>query len=295
VPNRYRYQRDGDQIPSGYSMECDTNRVIHFDPEGGPCMAVGSSVGCIDGDKIIAWIELQSDGTYLYLADTQVEADMLAIERRDAVTTTTHGGQCISIEVDMAKMRAKPLPNVIGMIGQAGSGKDSVADYVVKNYGFTKLAFADPLKQAVQVMFNIDDKHMFDRDLREEVLEGWEPWSTRKLLQFVGTELMRTQVDESIWVKNAVSRIKKLGDVIIADVRFPNEVDDVKARLDGMANTVFIRVSRPDHLDAQGGIQNHASESFIDGLDADIDIVNDGTFEDLYAKVDDIMKTILDK
>ena len=37
--------------------------------------------------------------------------------------------------------------NIIGILGNKRVGKDTVADYLVKNYGFIKYNFADPIKE----------------------------------------------------------------------------------------------------------------------------------------------------
>jgi hypothetical protein len=286
--HRYKYESEDDG-PVSFALSPGSNEIDFFDPPGGPAIELGQIIE----DKVVAYIE-SNGGLFLYLSDTVEEAAMLN-EKIVSSVAKSAGGECVNMEIDFADVSTKPDKIVIGMIGKAGSGKDTVADYVTSKYGFNKLAFADPLKKAVQIIFDIDDEHMFDRALREETLENWAPWSTRKLLQFVGTDLMRDQIDKNIWVKNAVSRVKRLSRAIISDVRFPNEVDDVKAMLEGHAQMVFIRVTRPDHEDAQGGIKDHASESHIDDLDADIDILNDGTLEDLYMKVDGLMEAILEK
>jgi len=65
--------------------------------------------------------------------------------------------------------------------------------------------------------------------------------------------------------------------VIFDDVRFPNEADMIRAY-----GGVIVRVLRPDH-DMPPEIKAHQSESMA--FDADIEIVNDGTVEDLHAKM----------
>jgi hypothetical protein len=288
---KYAYKTN-DESPAGYSIDTESNRILTFDPSGGPFMSVG---GIIEG-KIIAAIQMVGSTTHLYLTETEERAKELA-DKVESGIPTTEGG--CSVQTECCKETCGCVgendihPITIGMIGKAGSGKDTVADYIVEKYGYSKIAFADPLKKAVQIMFDVDDDHMFDRDLREKELDEWRPWSVRKLLQFVGTDLMREQVDKDIWMKNAVSRIKKMNRVVISDARFPNEVDGVRERLAGYSKVFFIRVSRPGHEDAKGGIQGHESESHVDSLNADIEIINDGTVEDLYAMVDDVMERII--
>ena len=45
---------------------------------------------------------------------------------------------------------------IIGICGLIGSGKDTIADYLVTNYNFKKLSFADKLKDSVATMFDWD-------------------------------------------------------------------------------------------------------------------------------------------
>lgn len=295
MESRYRYVT-GTEIPYQVTMN-EKGDITCFDPSGGPALSIGDMLA---PDVYVAFFKGGDDGVmYVYVEDTPEKAKE-AFETLTQKTVTAGDGHCLSVETssgspdenDDCPVEKSSESIVIGMIGKAGSGKDTVADYVVEKYGFTKIAFADPLKQAVQVIFDVDDNYMFDREMRELPLPGWEPWSVRKLLQFVGTELMRNQVDEDIWVKNAASRAKRISKCIISDVRFPNEVTDMRKRLEGNANMVFVRVTRPGHEDATGGIKGHASEAMIDELDADIDIVNDGTLEDLYEKVDALIKDV---
>lgn len=50
---------------------------------------------------------------------------------------------------------------IVGLLGQAGSGKDTVADFMVKHHGFVKVAFADPLKRICQDVFGFTDEQLW--------------------------------------------------------------------------------------------------------------------------------------
>jgi len=44
------------------------------------------------------------------------------------------------------------MTNILGLSGYAQSGKDTIADYLVKNYGYTKISFADPIRKALYAL-----------------------------------------------------------------------------------------------------------------------------------------------
>lgn len=50
---------------------------------------------------------------------------------------------------------------IIGILGEAGSGKDTVGKLLVEHHGFYALAFADPLKLFCQWMFNWTDAQLW--------------------------------------------------------------------------------------------------------------------------------------
>jgi len=47
---------------------------------------------------------------------------------------------------------------IIGVAGNAGSGKDTVADHLVKHHGFVKVALADPLKRICREVFDFSEE-----------------------------------------------------------------------------------------------------------------------------------------
>jgi hypothetical protein len=50
---------------------------------------------------------------------------------------------------------------IIGLCGGAGTGKDAIADILVKNHGFVKVAFADPLKRICQDVYDFTDEQLW--------------------------------------------------------------------------------------------------------------------------------------
>lgn len=178
---------------------------------------------------------------------------------------------------------------LIGIGGKAGAGKDTIGDYLVENYDFQKIALADPIKRTVKDVFALNDHAVYDRTAREQPLEQWGGWSVRKLLQFVGTELFRENIDDSIWVKSLWYRIRddKENNYVVTDIRFPNELQYF--RDNAAKEFTFLKVGRPGH-DGSVGIAGHASEAY--DLEGDFSIMNDGSMEDLYEKVDQTLQTI---
>lgn len=61
----------------------------------------------------------------------------------------------------MAATAAKEFKMIIGLCGQAGVGKDTVADFLVKNHGFVKVALADPLKRICKEVFDFSDNQLW--------------------------------------------------------------------------------------------------------------------------------------
>jgi len=50
---------------------------------------------------------------------------------------------------------------IVGICGEAGSGKDATADFLVKSHGFSKIALADPLKRICQNVYGFSDDQLW--------------------------------------------------------------------------------------------------------------------------------------
>ena len=95
---------------------------------------------------------------------------------------------------------------IIGIIGKKGSGKDTIADYLVKNHGFIKFAFADKVKEVCKAMFNMTDKD-FTENNKEVIKPDWNI-SPRQALQLFGTDICRKVLPEKIpELKNRITNI----------------------------------------------------------------------------------------
>lgn len=181
---------------------------------------------------------------------------------------------------------------LIGLAGLARSGKDTVGAHLVTNHGYTRVAFGDGVRQAALALDPIINIQTSDTDpvpvtLRLSQLVddlGWEGAKSysevRRTLQRIGTEAGWMMHGRNLWVDLAASRID--GPTVITDVRFAHEV----AWLDSVGGALW-RIERPgNELSLSGQTAAHASEAGDLGREPDAVIVNDGTLEDLAARVD---------
>jgi tRNA uridine 5-carbamoylmethylation protein Kti12 len=179
---------------------------------------------------------------------------------------------------------------IIGLSGYAQTGKDTVAKYLVEEHGFTRIAFADAIRDALYALDPLVPDYPAIPGIRLSWVvdrSGWEQVKqdspeVRRMLQRFGTEVARNQWDEDFWVKVAMNKANGIDNVVIADVRFPNEYDAIKA-----SGGQVWRVQKLDNVP----VNNHASETALDGHNFDWVIPNYGTHEDLYSIIDSIMKS----
>ena len=172
-----------------------------------------------------------------------------------------------------------PNYNIIGLTGYAQSGKDTFASILVEKYGYSRIAFADKIRD---FLYGINPMVAcsptgYLQDLVN--LVGWdkakqEP-QVRRLLQDLGISA-RDLISEDIWVTAALSSVSKDQRVVITDVRFENEAAIIKS----MGGQLW-RVKRS----GVGPVNDHVSESEMDGYKVDQIFVNNGTLEELQALI----------
>ena len=184
---------------------------------------------------------------------------------------------------------------LIGIVGLIGSGKDTVANRLVEKHGYIRDSFAKSLKDAVSSMFNWDREMLegnttSSRHWREPPDKFWserlgKPVTPRWVLQHFGTEVMRGKMYDGIWVDSCIGRYKGQN-TVISDTRFINEIKTIRAH--GGIILCVKRGSLPTKKEMQ---DKGAHQSEWDWLENDYEITinNDGSLDDLYAKVDDLI------
>lgn len=131
------------------------------------------------------------------------------------------------------------MTKIIAFAGRKQSGKTTCAEFVSSiflknNLGNTKIYnFADPLKQmCIDILgLTYDQCYGTDQQKNELVNCSWDnkQLSAREVLQLVGTEMFRT-MQHNVWADATLRKINndQYALSLIADCRFPNEVEAIK-------------------------------------------------------------------
>ena len=189
---------------------------------------------------------------------------------------------------------------LIGIVGLIGSGKDTVAERLVTHHGYKRDSFAKSLKDAVSSMFNWD-RDMLEgnttssRHWREQPDKFWsekmgKEVTPRLILQQFGTEIMRGQMYDGIWVDSVIGRYKG-ENTVISDTRFQNEIKNIKAH-----GGIVVLVKREpiptrEEMQKQGV---HQSEWDWVGSNFDYIIDNTSSLEGLNANIDQFIHQLQD-
>jgi tetrahydromethanopterin S-methyltransferase subunit G len=178
---------------------------------------------------------------------------------------------------------------IIGLSGYAQVGKDTVASYLIDKYGYRRVAFADPIREA---LYKLDPKIRIDEMVGASLANavdhmGWEEVKklssdARELLQRMGTEVGRDIFGSDFWVNQAFKNVGSDDKVVFTDTRFLNEADHIRS----YCGQVW-RINKLGH----GPVNGHYSETALDQYQFDWTIPNYGTKEDLHLIIDEIMKS----
>ncbi len=173
---------------------------------------------------------------------------------------------------------------IIGVCGNAGSGKSEVAKHLVTNHQAIIKPFAAPLKAMLSAI-GIDDEALYgnEKHLPSDALLGR---TARHAMQTLGTEWGRNCIGHNFWAELWAEAIPTdAGLIVTDDIRFQNEMSRI-CQMGGVTISV-VRPSVDDIVESA-----HASESELDQSKADYVIVNDGSLSDLKHKADFIVESV---
>lgn len=171
---------------------------------------------------------------------------------------------------------------LIGLSAYAQSGKDTAADVLVKEYGFTRVAFADTLRACVYALNPLMPSGNRVQDIIKTM--GWDAAKVnfteiRTLLQKMGTEVGRNILGENIWVDTALANLAEDGKYVVTDCRFVNEAEAITSR----GGQVW-RIVR----EGVGPANSHPSEVSLDDWKFDYVLHNNRTLEDFQNVVREV-------
>lgn len=177
---------------------------------------------------------------------------------------------------------------IVGIGHVARVGKDTAAEALCRDLGFVRRAFADPLKDLAFAANPLvtSSTRTVNTDVGHGRLQwvvqgcgGWEQAKNtypevRTFLQNLGVA-GRKVFGDTFWVDRLFDSCKGVENVVIPDVRFRNEAEEIRAR-----GGVLIRINRPGRVAA-----GHVSETDLVDFDWDEEFDNGTSINDLQATV----------
>lgn len=198
-----------------------------------------------------------------------------------------------------------PSHLVICLTGAERVGKDTIADYLVSNHGFSKYSVADPIKQAAQLILGLTDEQVHGpaKDELDPVL-GIIP---RDFIIWFGTNVCREEMHDkfpslripygTVWAAKMASWIRKQlldatieyrqARIVIPDIRFLSETDV----LSNIPEAKLVLVSR----DNGRPLMKYDIPAILDNPDIapKYHINNSGCCDELYEKVDKLLEDLV--
>lgn len=165
---------------------------------------------------------------------------------------------------------------IIGISGKIGSGKDATAQIIkglLPHMGWEVKKFAAKLKQTVSLLTGIPVKDLEKPEVKNALIgPEWGDLTYRRLLQLLGEKVRG--VHEDAWVNALFSDYAVAKCWLITDLRYPNELEAIKAR-----GGITIRLTRQVEVDPV--VAAHPSETALDNANFTYTLHNTGTLDDL--------------
>jgi hypothetical protein len=192
------------------------------------------------------------------------------------------------------------MKNLIGISGKIGSGKDTVAAIIQELYPqYQVKKFAGKLKDIASILTGIPVEKFEDQEFKKTDLgKEWSYvypdqyyddgesvmvcMSVRQLLQKLGTDALRDNLHENVWVNALMADFTKDSNWIVTDTRFTNEAETIQKN-----GGILLRVER-----STCNLGTHPSETALDNFPFEHVIFNNGSMDDLRNEVKKFLESI---
>lgn len=174
---------------------------------------------------------------------------------------------------------------IIGISGKIGSGKDTLADTILKiSPYFEKKSYAYKLKKTGAFLTGTEEELWFTQEGKNIYLPDWG-MTIGQFQQKLGTEAIRTGLHPNAWIISLFADLRPDSHWVIADMRFKNEAEAVKEK-----GGIAIRINGdPARVRANSTRDmSHPSETDLDDYDGfDLVYENNKSLLDLenFAKM----------
>lgn len=194
---------------------------------------------------------------------------------------------------------------IVTCSGEKDQGKDTLCDYLLqilsKKYNCIKISLADRLKlicqRLIKLFYNVDipieefyDRVEKERERPDMPLFNGNIFTLRRVLQQVGTQVIREYIWEDIWCDILYKEYIESGlydFIFIPDCRFLNEFSyfvhiDIKTS----GNESFSFYIKRD-VDSESKNQHESEKSvYLIEERCNVSIDNSGSIDDLYSQLD---------
>lgn len=190
------------------------------------------------------------------------------------------------------------MATIIGLTGRKQAGKDTSAAFLIEQFGFKRLAFADAVKDIIEIcnpaitvrvnesgqpeLIHVKDLLAEGKTL-DEIKVQYETY--RNFMTALATDSVR-KYDPDFWVKIVLNQMDDpAGKYVITDVRFPNEAAGLRGRTGDSVQLWYVQSDRAEATPPQ-----HESEYWAGKLNEEDALHNNGSVRELHAQIDRLVQ-----
>jgi dephospho-CoA kinase len=179
---------------------------------------------------------------------------------------------------------------VIALCGYKQSGKDTIARHLETKNGFVHAKISHALKDMCVHLFGLSEEQI-EGDKKEDVDQRWGV-TPRRLMQFVGTEMMQYKIQELLpnvkrdfWIAKMCKDMPRNHNIVISDMRFLHECEYLRREFG--EDLIVIKINKQcDQTDV------HCSEEEWKSIKADVTFNNNADKDLLFAACDEFMQNL---